>query len=237
MSEPVDILDVLPPGPYDEAGYDRLNRRQESLEATCVPDSYRSLLDIAPPEGRREKLNDLLINSEVDVVILTDDCVCQAAGWIERFQGAKAMLPRAGILCGKVSEPGDDGPVLRSAGYDLLTGGGLVFPWAGRPDPGTLDYAREVAAVNLVGCYLTREFLDDVGRLDLALPEVGGDGPELALRAWRASWRVWYVPGPHLLRDAPEEPVTGATWGYLLERYTHPFYEHIRRDKLSVVAR
>ena len=253
MNDPVDLLIVATGRMYAYSGGGAVmaDKLIESVERTCEQGSYRLRVAESDGEPWAVTVNRLLAETTGPVVHLDEGGYCGVPGWLETFRQAQDLLRREALLCGKVSFPQrDEAGVdtdsyqpgrLHSAGLDLIPGGGCCFAHYDRSDPGWYRQFRDVACAGWDCVWLNRAFLDECGGLDESFSAgAHAAAVDLSLRAWRGGWTVGYVPGPHTLHyglPARAEEPGGDDWAGLLEKQTVEFYEHIRRDRRSVVPR
>jgi N-acetylglucosaminyl-diphospho-decaprenol L-rhamnosyltransferase len=169
-----------------------------------------------------------------DAFLLLNPDASLDPGALESLADFLASHPRAGIV-GPRTEIGRGNPrgtafrfpgVLNSLDEGLHLGlvTRLLARWQLAPPP-----AREAHRADWVsgGCMLIRrEVLQEVGLFDedffLYFEEV-----DLSLRAARAGWESWYVPGATILHESGAS--TGATGGHELERRMPAYWFESRR--------
>ena len=143
-----------------------------------------------------------------DILVLTDDDVLVAPGWLERLVFALLDAGPRSVVTGKVlaGEP-------EAAGSIVLTDRLTVTPWTVQGRPG-----RDPLLV--ISAALYRSALEDVGGFDERLgPGTrfgAGEDSDLGFRLLEAGYRILYVPEAELVHRSwrPPAAILRLRWHY-----------------------
>ncbi len=143
-----------------------------------------------------------------EILVLTDDDVLVAPGWLERLVSALVDAGPRSVMTGKVL-PGEP----EAAGSIVLTDRLTATPWVLQGRPG-----RDPLLV--ISAALYRSALEDVGGFDERLgPGThfgGGEDSDLGFRLLEAGYRIVYVPEAELVHRAWRSPdaILRLRWHY-----------------------
>ncbi|MBN2189111.1 MAG: glycosyltransferase [Chitinispirillaceae bacterium] len=198
----------------------------KSLKANTPPELVREVIiieaGVRPDFNHAAEINKAMRMFSGDWLVLLDDDVVLAPGWLEGLIACAEQCGGAGVV----------GAVLRNRRGEIITSGGDVTDtYFGVDQKEAVSKPVERKYVTSAVMLITRRAAETIGPFDERFRKYGQDA-DYCFRAWEAGFRVMVSPGAQAAHDVGKTVTLRQDMQELFEKDKKYFYSKWRQSKI-----